>query len=674
MHEARMRRRAETGVRSPSSRKTRRSSRRARASAPSPEDLPGSRPARLTSAPAPQLATLVDEPPEGEGWIHEIKYDGYRLFIRIDGRDVRIITRKGNDWTGRFPTLVEAASRLPVREALIDGEVVKLDASGISSFQALQNAIHSPGERGLHFYAFDLLHLDGYDLGPCALGDRKKLLAELLQGTEDPFRYSDHVEGNGKAFFQEACRLRLEGIVSKRADRPHRPGRRGDWLKAKCGLEQEFIITGWTDPEGARNGFGALLLGVHDDRGVLRHAGKVGTGFSERSLDEILRKLVRLEIPESPFPGPRRKTPRGVHWVRPELVAQIAFNAWTDDGLVRHASFQGLREDKPPEVIVREKPADSGKEDPKPRPAARARGGKEAVEVGGVRVTNPGRVVYPETGATKEDVARYYLLAAERILPHVEGRPLTLFRCPSGRVKGCFFQKHANETIPAAVHRIPIQEEKKKADYLVVDTVEGLVSVIQMGALELHTWGSRTRKLEEPDRLVLDLDPDPSVPWERMVEAAFLVKELLAELDLESFLKTTGGKGLHIVVPLAPRMGWEEVRGFAQALARSMVLADPAAYLDTASKSARRGKIYVDWLRNGRGATAIEAYSTRAREGAPIAMPIRWPELRAGARPDTFTLADAPRRLAGKDPWEGYFSIRQSITKSALAKLEKRVR
>ena len=668
-----MRRAANTGVRMPPSRKARLPSRRARASAPAPEDLPGSRPAKRIAAPSPQLATLVSEPPEGEGWLHEIKYDGYRLFIRIEGRDVRLITRKGNDWTGRFSTLAGAASRLGVKEALIDGEVVKLDANGISSFQALQNAIHSTGERDLHFYAFDILHLDGYDLTPCALRDRKELLAELLEGTEDPIRYSDHVEGHGKPFFEQARRLRLEGIVSKRADKPYRPGRRGDWLKVKCGLEQEFVITGWTDPEGARNGFGALLLGVHDDRGALRHAGKVGTGFSEKSLDEILRRLVRIETRESPFPGPRRKTSRGVHWVRPELVAQIAFNAWTDDGLVRHASFQGLREDKPPEVIVREKPVEPALEQPEPRPASRAGGGKQA-DVGGVRITNPGRVVYPETGATKEDVARYYLLAAERVLPHIEDRPLTLFRCPSGRVKGCFFQKHANQTMPAAVHTIPIQEEKKRADYLMVDTVEGLISVIQMGALELHTWGSRVRKLEQPDRLILDLDPDPAVPWERMVEAAYLAKELLAEADLESFVKTTGGKGLHVVVPLAPRLGWEEVKGFARALARSMVLADPDTYLDTASKSARRGKIYVDWLRNGRGATAVEAYSTRAREGATVAMPIRWQELRSDVRSSTFTLATAVQRLSGKDPWEGYFSVKQSITKRALAALEKRLR
>jgi bifunctional non-homologous end joining protein LigD len=642
---------------------------------PLPEERPGPLPERFT----PQLATPASAVPPGDEWLHEIKFDGYRIIARIAAGVVTLTSRNDKDWTRQLPTIVRAVRALPASTALLDGEVVILDERGASDFQALQNAIGSRAEETAHYYVFDLLHLDGRDLTRVPLIDRKAILARLVNGGRGALKYSDHVVGNGPEFLAGARRLGLEGVISKRHGQPYRPGRTTDWLKVKCGLEQEFVIIGWTEPERGRTGFGALLLGVHDQEGSLLPVGKVGTGFSEKSLADLRSRLEKIEMPSSPAAGRRgASAPRGVHWTQPVLVAQVKFAGWTGDGNLRHPSFAGLREDKDPKTVRRETPpatASSAAPDPPPargasdserkraaRPATAKRGVERALELGGVQFTNPGRVYYPE-GLTKEDLARHYLLVAERILPHLLDRPLTLVRCPQGISKPCFYQKHAHISVPPAVKRIPIVEKEERGEYLMVDSLPGLLSLVQAGALELHVWGSRFTTLESPDRLVFDLDPDPQAPWPWMVEAARLLRARLSALGLESFLQTTGGKGLHVVAPLVPGDDWGVVREFARAFAARIAAEAPERYLIVATKALRRGKIFIDYLRNGRGATAITPYSTRARPRAPVAVPVRWDELGPDLRPDAYTVENLPRRLRSlkEDPWEGYSHLRQRL-------------
>jgi bifunctional non-homologous end joining protein LigD len=627
----------------------------------------------------PELATLTDEAPAGDEWLHEMKFDGYRILCRVDEGRVRLLSRRENDWTDRLPNLVRAASALPVRRALLDGEIAVVLPGGHTSFQALQNLMSGAREGRFHYFAFDLLHLDGEDLAPAPLEERKRRLSALLAGGgTEPIVYSDHVVGSGPAFYAETCGKGLEGIVSKRRDAVYRPGRGRDWLKVKCRHEQEVVIGGYTAPQGSRVGLGALLVGVHDEQGRLQYAGKVGTGFSEATLGELTRRLKSLEQPDRPFasspPGAGR-----AHWVRPELVAQVAFGEWTSDGRMRHPSFLGLREDKTAREVVREKPVEraeavggKGKKGASAPKAAKgpgdARGPKrpaapaEEAVVAGVRLTHPDRVLYDPPGTTKRDLASYYVSVESRILPHIEGRPLALVRCPDGAHKECFFQKHAGHYAPKELRRVTIPEARKLGEYLVVDDLQGLVGLVQMGVLELHTWGSRVERLEQPDLLVFDVDPDEGLPWERVVEATLLLRARLEGLDLATFLKSTGGKGLHVVVPLRPRADWKEVSAFAQALALDIVRKEPKAYTAEASKARRKGKVFVDYLRNHRGASAVVPYSTRAKAGAPIAVPLAWDEL--GQRPiaDSWTIQKAAERLKRPDPWADFDPKRQPLT------------
>ena len=589
---------------------------------------------------APQLATLVAEPPEGAEWVYELKLDGYRIEARIQRGAARLFSRGGNEWTQRLPTVARALAALPVRRALLDGEVVVL-REGLSDFQALQNAISARDDSRCVYFVFDLLHLDGHDLRGRPLLERKEALRELLKGADDRTRYSDHVAGRGAEFFHKACARGAEGAVCKRADAPYGSGRSRDWLKVKCKARQEFVIGGFTAPAGARAHLGALLIGEHAPGGELRYAGKVGTGFSAQSLAELHRKLRALERRESPFdPAPRGAEARGVRWVRPELVAEVEYTERTRDGRVRHPSFRGLREDKPAMQVTPERPA----------PAA-------------PRLTHPERVVYPELGITKQDVARYYAEVAPFLLPHAANRPLALVRCPEGRTGPSFFQKHPGRGTPDSIQRVPVRESGGVAEYMVISDAAGLAGLVQLGALEIHAWGSRASDLEHPDQVTFDLDPDPTVPWKDVVAAARALRERLEELGLESFAKTTGGKGLHVVAPLAPRASWDEVKAFARALADELVTREPERYLAKASKKERRGKIFIDYLRNTRGATAVCPYSTRAREGAPVATPVAWGEIGARLDPRRFTLLSVPRRLAkaARDPWEGYTKLRQSL-------------
>jgi len=639
-----------------------------------PADVEGARKRPAPKAIRPQLATLTADPPTGEEWLHELKFDGYRVIVRIDGADAKLITRNGKEWTDRFPDVAAAVTRIRCRTAILDGEVVVLDERGITSFQALQNSLAGNRAGEPLLYVFDLLYLDGWDLTGAPLEARKDVLARLLRDPPARIRYSDHVRGQGRSFFEQACTLGVEGIIAKRADRPYRPGRGREWLKIKCSARQEFVVVGYTDPSGSRVGLGALLLGVHDGEGALRYAGKVGTGFDTRTLEMLTERLSALEQPTSPLTDPPRgAAARGVHWVRPELVAEVEFTEWTDDGRIRHPSFQGLRQDKSPVDVVRESPAGAA-EGPLPG-RSRSRGGAGgakvprkaaggAMRVAGVRISSPDRVLWPEQGVTKGELVEYYVAVADAMLPRLVDRPLTLVRCPSGADSKCFYQKHANESVPELVPRVDIEERDGTEPYMYVDGLPALLGLVQLGVLEFHIWGSRRDRLDRPDRLVIDLDPDEDLPFGHVVEAALRLRDRLGELGLESFAKSTGGKGLHVVAPITRRSDWEDARAFTQAVARELVAAEPDRYTAKMTKSRRSGRIYVDYLRNARNATAIADYSTRARPGAPVATPIAWDELSPRLRrPPFFSIRDLPARLAeGGDPWVGYDGLRQSIT------------
>ncbi|WP_437593757.1 DNA ligase D [Sorangium sp. So ce1000] len=649
----------------------------------------------------PQLATLVTGPPPGDGWLYEVKLDGYRMVAKLRGGRVTLMTRRGQDWTERFAGVSDDLARLPAREAVLDGEIVVVRPDGVTDFQALQNALGdgNAGREGrLMYFVFDLLYLDGRDLRGCTQVTRKRALKALLAEApeEGSLRYTEHVAEEGEAVVQHACALGIEGVVAKRPEAPYRGGRGDSWLKVKCGRRQEFVIVGFTEPSGARKGLGAILVGVNRS-GKLAYAGKVGTGFTSTTLTTLRRRLESLVRATPACSGVPRM--RGARWVEPRLVAEVRFSAWTRDERLRHPSFEGLREDRTPASVTveREQPpphsppgkvagaAPSRATGAAPSRAAGAGrrgtasaaggnapregrgGGAERVDVAGVPLSNPDKVLYPVQGITKLALARYYEQIAEYMLPHAEKRLLTLVRCPAGQGKPCFFQRHEAEGLSEAIRRMAVDEADGERTYLYVETTEGLVSLIQMGALEVHVWGSRVDRIEQPDRMVFDLDPAPDLPWERVADAARAARRLLASLGLQSFVKTTGGKGLHVVVPIAPRRGWDEVKPFTKAVADALVRADPTRYTATMSKAKRTGKVFVDYLRNGRGATAVAPYSTRARPGAAVATPLSWDELDAPLDPASFTIETVPQRLASiRDPWAELTRVRQSITSAML--------
>ncbi|HWB09852.1 MAG TPA: DNA ligase D [Pirellulales bacterium] len=655
--------------------------------------LPG-KSAAMPKATRLQFASLAKSPPDGLQWLHEIKFDGYRILCRVEKGKTQLITRGDQDWTDRMPRIAAAAPRLPVERAILDGEVVALEPSGVSSFQRLQNAFNERRANELIYFAFDVLYLDGHDLRDVPLEQRKEILADLLDHNSSvgPIRYTEHVDGHGKQCFIESCRMGLEGIISKRRDRPYVGGRSYDWLKSKCVRREEFVIGGFTEPEGGRQGLGALLIGSHDASGKLKYAGKVGTGFTDKTLVDLRKRLEQLEQRESPF-SDLRVRPRKTHWVEPELVCQVEFSSWTDDGRLRHPSFQGLREDKPAESVRREEPQEfDGKAmkstgRTKGRPATRAARQRptkskskerQAEEldpgtVAGVRLTNPGRILYPERGVTKLALASFYVRIADWMLPHVAGRPLSLLRCPEGRHHTCFFQKHLGPGAPDVLERVQILEKGKPAEYAALHDVAGLVALVQMGILEIHVWGCRADDVERPDRLVFDLDPAPDADWDAVVQAAYRVRDALGAFDLESFVKTTGGKGLHVVAPIQRRHEWSEVKAFSKSLAEQIARESPELYTINPLKARRVGKVFIDYLRNERGATAVAAYSTRAREGAPVSVPVEWREL-GRLTGGHFTVENLPARLARlkHDPWAELSTLRQSITSAAIKAVTRR--
>ncbi len=569
---------------------------------------------------APQLATLAKEAPKGAGWLHEIKLDGYRVLIRIASGKVSIVTRSGNDWTARLGGVAAAAAKLPVDDAVIDGELVAVDEAGRTSFSALQQALGKTGG-ALFVYAFDLLALDGRDLRTVALRERKELLARIVPTGKGTIRFSEHLEADGPDVLEQACALGAEGIVSKRADRPYMSDRSRDWIKTKCVGRDDFLVGGFIEKE--EGGLSSILLGERKNSGLV-YVGRAGTGFTDRSRKELRARFDAMRIADCPFTTkpPVSRGEKAI-WIEPLLVAAVAYMERTRDGILRHPVFHGLRDDAKVEAPL---------------------------------VSNAGKLMYPEAGITKGELATWVVKMAPLLLPSLVGRPLTLVRCPNGHHQGPrFYQKH-HENVPDAIVPVDVGEEDP---YCAIRDVDGLVALVQLAVLEVHPWGSRVDRPDRPDRLIIDLDPDERIPFAEVVSAAQQVRERLEEAGLTSFVRTTGGKGLHVVAPLTRRHGWDDVKAFSHGIAQDMVRAQPDKYVAVATKARRKGKIYIDYLRNAFGATAIGSWWFRARPGAPIARPLRWEDLDPKLDPSSFTVRTV--REPPLDPWKGIDEIRQSL-------------
>ncbi|MEX2643908.1 MAG: DNA ligase D [Acetobacterales bacterium] len=594
----------------------------------------------------PALATLVDEPPRDSGWLHEIKYDGYRIQAAIAGNRVRLYTRSGKDWSDRFAGIAEALTGFSGCSASIDGEVVSLDAQGRSDFGALQQAIRNGGP--MVYYAFDLLSLDGRSLLGSPLVERKRRLRALLEKAPHAIRYSDHVKGRSAAMYAKACSLKLEGIVSKRAEASYRSGRHREWLKVKCSNREEVVIGGWRRSSRKGRAFASLLAGTFGDGGFV-YRGRIGTGYSEEDQREIAARLEPLTRKTSPFGETPDEARRGAQWVTPRLVAEVSYTERTAAGIMRHPVFLGLREDKP-----------AGEVSAKPQPVGSATR---------PRLSHADKMLFPEAGLTKQALADYLAEMADAMLPHIRGRPVSLLRCTGGRDGECFFQRHHAQGMPPGIHAVDLTEKsQKRASYLCIDGADGLAAAAQIAAIELHIWGSRVDDVEHPDRLVFDLDPDTSVSFDEVCEAAREVRNLLDSMRLAAFPLLTGGKGIHVVAPLLPERPWPEVKAFARGLAHALAQARPERYVAKATKQARSGRIFIDWLRNQRGATAIAPFSPRARPGAPVAVPVRWSELARIESAGDYTMRTVPRRVGAlkTDPWEGYPNAAGGIPEKAF--------
>jgi bifunctional non-homologous end joining protein LigD len=619
------------------------------AEAPDPSGLKGARKAKLPDFLPPTLATLAAAPPAGERWLHEIKFDGYRLQARVEAGRVKLLTRSGLDWTKKFGKAVAAAlAALPVGTALIDGELVVETGAGASDFSALQADLSEGRDDRFVFYVFDLLHLDGYDLTRLPLEERKALLEKLVPGAGGLLRYSGHFDENGALVLRHACRLSLEGVISKVRDAPYREGRSKSWIKSKCSARQEFVVGGYVPSTVSRQAIGSLVLGVYKN-GKLEPVGRVGTGFSASVAADLFKRLSRLRTDESPFG--RKLTAeeaRQARYVRPELVAEVEFRAWTADGHLRHAAFRGLREDKPATEVIAEVPkskATAGVAQKDEKPPRRT-----------VRLTHPDRVYWPDEGVTKEGLADYYAEVWRYIAPHIVGRPLALLRAPSGIDGQTFFQKHAWKGINANIVEVQDPKEKDDEPYVAINDFDGLMGLVQSAVLEIHPWGSTLADWERPDRIIMDLDPGDDVAWQAVIEAAEETRRRLEDAGLNAFVKTSGGKGLHVCAPLKPSAQWPVVKTFCKAMADAMAKDSPDKYVSTITKSKRHGKILIDYLRNQRGMTAVAPYSTRARPGAAVSMPLAWSELNADIGPAYFTVDNTPTRLQAleADPWADF--------------------
>lgn len=601
----------------------------------------------------PQLATLVDAPPAGD-WRYEVKFDGYRILARIEGSQVRLFTRNGHDWSAKMPHQVQALRDLKLKSAWLDGEVVVAGENGLADFQALQNAFDTEHDERITYYVFDLPFLGGQDLRQVPLQDRRETLRQLLEGREsEQVKYSADFDQPVDSLLDSACRLELEGLIGKRADSPYSGRRSSDWIKLKCKQRQEFVIVGYTEPKGSRNGFGALLLALHDnDSGQLRYAGKVGTGFSTTTLDSIHARLKPLEVDKPALAKPPTGADaRGVHWLKPQLLAEVAYAQMTRDGVVRHSVFHGLRDDKPATAIDLERAM----------PKTRVAKPSPETTLGDLRLTHPDRVIDASSGVTKRQVAEYYAQVAPWILPQLKDRPVALVRAPEGLGGELFFQKNAGQLhIPDVVSYSKAQAGQAA---MILNSAESLLGAVQMNMLELHTWNGTDKDFDKPDRFVLDLDPDPALPWKAMLEATQLTLTLLDELGLKVFLKTSGGKGMHLVVPLTRRASWDEVKDFSHAIVQYLARLFPERLSAVSGPKNRVGRIFIDYLRNGKGATTVSAYSLRAREGLPVSVPIWREELPQLKGANQWHIGNLAERLAEvDDPWADLAKTRQSIT------------
>jgi len=634
--------------------------------------------AKLPATFKPQLATLVDAAPPGNDWAYEIKFDGYRVLARIDTikgkHEILIYTRNGNDWTAKFSKQVKALDRLDIESGWLDGEAVVLDDRGLPDFQALQNAFDVGRPQDIVVYFFDVPYLNGYDLRNVPLVQRRAILKALIEPVEDPvLRYSQDFDFHADDLLKSACDMALEGIIGKRIDSTYVSGRSASWIKLKCRRRQEFVIGGYSEPSGSRGQFGALLLGVYDTHGKLQYAGRVGSGFDHATLVAVKKELDKREVKRMPFasePQERSRTP--VHWVKPELVAECNFAEWTKERIVRQASFVSLRDDKPARQIVKEVPASAkkvaSKKTPAKKTATKAKAGSAEIE--GVKISHPDRVIDKSTGFTKLDVVEYYASVADWMLPHLKDRPVSLVRAPEDIGGELFFQKHsAKLAIPHITQHPDI--DPGHPPLLTIESSQALVGTAQMGTIELHTWNAVASNIEKPDRMVFDLDPGEGVGWERMIEAAKLTKDLLAELGLTSFCKTSGGKGFHVVVPLAKQAGWDDMKDFSQAVAQHMASALPKLFSAKMGMQNRKGKIFIDYLRNNRGSSTVAAFSLRARPGLGASMPLSWDELDDVKSGDQWNIGNVRERLDALkgDPWAGYDKARQRLT----AEMKKRL-
>lgn len=617
----------------------------------------------------PQLATLTEALPKNELWIHEIKFDGYRALTYFNQKKSLIFTRTGQNWTEKFAVITKALEKLPAEMAILDGEIVALNKNNTCSFKALQNTLSEKKQSALlQYYVFDLLYLNGKDLRQLPLLERKNQLQKLLKTPlSNRIIYSEHFSIKDDDFLQRICAMQLEGIVAKRIDAPYYSGRNKSWLKIKCHNRQEFVIGGFTLPTHAKRGIGALLIGYYENKKLI-YAGKVGTGFNHEILNRLRKKLDQLIQKEKPFASITTDGKRGAHWVKPKLVCEVEFTEWTESGRLRHPSFQGLREDKPAIAVKRDALIKISKKAiaaPTPKP-------NQDIVLGGIKISHPQRIIYPDTKITKQQLAQYYFAVAGYILPYVKNRPLSIIRCPEGIGEPCFFQRHIAPGQFPYLYEIEIAIKDRCENYMMISDLKGLMTLIQWGVIELHPWGCCAKKPHQPNQIIFDLDPDPELPWQAIIDGAKEVRLRMQEFGLESFVKTTGGKGLHVVIPCVSHYDWGTIKAFSHAIAESMAHDSPKRYIAKASKAARKGKIFVDYLRNDLTATAIAPFSARARAQAPVALPIPWESLNSLLHPTDFTIESVLGYLANRknDPWEDFFKVKQKIKTQHLAALK----
>ena len=622
--------------------------------------------AALPATLSPELATLVDKPPSTpDDWIFEIKFDGYRMLARVEGKDIKLYTRNGNDWTGKLGALHKNLLKAKLPDGWYDGEIVVHDEQGRPNFGMLQMAFDGSNSADIVYFIFDAPYLDGYDLRDVPLEARRPLLkAALGKSAGGALRFSEQFGTDPEQLVLAACKLGLEGVIGKRRTSRYVTRRSPDWIKLKCGQRQEFVIAGYTDPQGARTGIGALLLGAHDENGVLQYAGNVGTGFNEATLRELKKKLDALATDDSAF-APRAVAGRKHHWVKPTLIAEISFAEWTSSGSVRHAVFQGLRDDKPAKAIGREKVQQVEEAvEPQTEPAP-----KDTLPEG-LKITNGERVIDAQSGATKLDLIGYYVLVGPLMMEHLKARPVSLVRAPAGVSGELFFQKHADVKKMPGMKQMDPALDPEHAAMLEVGSVEGILSAAQWNVVEFHTQNAVGKSYETPDRMVFDLDPGEGVEFATMREAAQLTHAFLDELGLPSYLKTSGGKGLHVVVPLKPALDWETVKDFSQAIVRHLADTLPERFAFKSGPKNRVGKIFIDYLRNGQGATTACAWSARVRPGLGISVPLAWDELASLKAGDQWNVKNAHTRLdRGNEPWAGYAKSAKSLT-AAMKKMD----